>query len=144
MGRGPLRLIASQANLPEQIARQIPPVKWFAAAGHINGGVSAQVRAEANDDQAAENLRGVVNGVISLAQLQGQNDPKLTAVIKSLQLTGTGQDRPALRSRPGRDLRADGAEGQRRSRTDARSFPFGIQRRPAATAGRFALAADPP
>ena len=88
---GRFDLIASQANLPEQIARQIPPVKWFAAAGHINGGVSAQVRAEANDDQAAENLRGVVNGVISLARLQGQNDPKLTAVINSLQLTGTGR-----------------------------------------------------
>lgn len=88
---GRFDLIASQANLPEQIARQLPPVKWFAAAGHINGGVSAQVRAEANDDQAAENLRGVLNGVISLARLQGQNDPKLTSVINSLQLTGTGR-----------------------------------------------------
>jgi hypothetical protein len=88
---GRFDLIQAQAKLPEQIARQIPPVKWFAAAGHINGGVSAHLRAEANDDQAAENLRGVVNGVISLARLQGQNDPKLNPIIQSLQLSGTGK-----------------------------------------------------
>lgn len=88
---GRFDIISAQARLPEQIARQIPPVKWFAAAGHINGGVSAQVRAEANDDQAAENLRGVLNGVISLARLQGQNDPKLASLIQSLQLSGSGK-----------------------------------------------------
>jgi hypothetical protein len=88
---GRFDIISAQAKLPEQIARQIPPVKWFAAAGHINGGVSAQVRAEANDEQAAENLRGVLNGVISLARLQGQNDPKLTSLIQSLQLSGSGK-----------------------------------------------------
>ncbi len=88
---GRFDLIASQAKLPDEIARQIPPVKWFAVAGHINGGVSAQLRAEANDDQAAENLRGVLNGVISLARLQGQNDPKLTSLIQSLQMSGSGK-----------------------------------------------------
>jgi hypothetical protein len=88
---GRFDLIANRAKLPEQIARQIPPVKWFAAAGHINGGVSAQLRAEATDDQAAENLRGVINGVISFARLQGQNDPKLQALIQSLQLSGSGK-----------------------------------------------------
>jgi len=88
---GRFDLIASQAKLPEQIARQIPPVKWFAAAGQINGGISAQLRAEANDDQAAENLRGVINGVISFARLQGQNDPKLSTLIQSLQMSGNGK-----------------------------------------------------
>lgn len=88
---GRFDLLSSQAKLPDQIARQIPPVKWFAVAGHINGGVSAQLRAEANDDQAAENLRGVINGVISLARLQGQNDPKLASLVQSLQLSGSGK-----------------------------------------------------
>jgi len=87
---GRFDLIAGQAKLPDEIATKIPPVKWLAVAGHVNGGVSAQLRAEANDAQAAENLRGVLNGVISLAKLQGQNDPKLTSLINSLQLTGTG------------------------------------------------------
>ncbi len=88
---GRFDLIASQAKLPDEIAQKIPPVKWLAIAGHVNGGISAQLRAEANDDQAAENLRGVLNGVISLARLQGQNDPKLTSLINSLQLTGDGK-----------------------------------------------------
>ena len=88
---GRFDLLQAQAKLPDQIARQIPPIKWFAAAGHVNGGVSAQLRAEATDEQAAENLRGVVNGVISLARLQGQNDPKLTTLISSLQMSGTGK-----------------------------------------------------
>ena len=87
---GRFDLITSQAKLPEEIATKIPPVKWLAVAGHINGGVSAQLRAEANDAEAAENLRGVLNGVISLAKLQGQNDPKLTSLINSLQLAGSG------------------------------------------------------
>lgn len=87
---GRFDLLAGQANLPTEIASRIPPIKWLAVAGHVNGGVSAQLRAEANDDQAAENLRGVLNGVISLAKLQGQNDPKLTSLINSLQLSGSG------------------------------------------------------
>jgi hypothetical protein len=88
---GRFDLITSQAKLPDEIARKIPPVRWLAVAGHVNGGVSVQLRAEANDDQAAENLRGVLNGVISLARLQGQNDPKLSSLIQSLQLTGEGK-----------------------------------------------------
>lgn len=87
---GRFDLLASQTVLPTEIASRIPPIKWLAVAGHINGGVSAHLRAEANDDQAAENLRGVLNGVISLAKLQGQNDPKLTSLINSLQLSGSG------------------------------------------------------
>lgn len=88
---GRFDLIASQAKLPEQIARQIPPVKWFAAAGHINGGVSALLRAEAKDDEAAENLRDVVRGFLALGRLQSQGDPRIAAVASSMQLEGTGK-----------------------------------------------------
>jgi hypothetical protein len=88
---GRFDLISSQAKLPEQIARQIPPVKWFAAAGHINGGVSALLRAEAKDDQAAENLRDVVRGFLALGRLQSQGDPRIAAIASSMQLEGTGR-----------------------------------------------------
>jgi len=88
---GRFDLISAQAKLPEQIARQIPPVKWFAAAGHINGGVSALLRAEANDDQAAENLRDVVRGFLALGRLQSQGDPRIAAIASSMQLEGTGK-----------------------------------------------------
>jgi hypothetical protein len=88
---GRFDILANQANLPEQIARQMPAVKWFAAAGHINGGLSGMLRAEARDDQAAEHLRNVVRGIMSLGQLQAQNDPRTAALINSVQLTGTGK-----------------------------------------------------
>lgn len=88
---GRFDVLASQAELPEQLARQIPPVKWFAAAGHINGGVTGTLRAEARDDQSAQQLRDVVRGFLALAQLQGQNEPKLAAVAQSLQLSGEGK-----------------------------------------------------
>jgi hypothetical protein len=88
---GRLDVLTSHAQLPDQIASQVGAVKWFAAAAHINGGLSGMVRAEARDDQAAENLRDVVRGVLALGRLQAQNNPKLTALADSLQLAGTGK-----------------------------------------------------
>ncbi len=87
---GRFDVLTSQANLPSEISSRIPPVKWFAAAGHINGGVSGTLRAEARDEQSAQQLRDVVRGFLALAQMQGQNDPKLSALAQSLQLSGDG------------------------------------------------------
>jgi hypothetical protein len=88
---GRFDVIASQANLPEQVMSRMPAVKWFAAAGHINGGVSGMLRAEARDDKAAEDLRAVVNGFIALGRLQAQADPNTAALVNSLQLSGSGK-----------------------------------------------------
>jgi hypothetical protein len=88
---GRFDVLASNAKMPEQVATQMRAVKWFAAAGHINGGVTGMLRAEARDDQAAENLRDVVRGVLALGRLQAQSDPRLAAVAQSLELTGTGK-----------------------------------------------------
>jgi hypothetical protein len=79
------------AKLPEQVAKQMPPVKWFAAAGQVNGGVAGSVRAEARDDQSAENLRDVVRGFLALARMQSQADPRTAALVESLQMSGTGK-----------------------------------------------------
>ena len=87
---GRFDVLTSQANLPAEISSRIPPIKWFAAAGHVNGGVSGTLRAEARDEQSAQQLRDVVRGFLALAQMQGQTDPKLTALANSLQLTGEG------------------------------------------------------
>lgn len=88
---GRFDMIASHAKLPDQIARQIPAVKWFAAAGHVNGGVTGTLRAEARDDQAAENLRDIVRGFLALARMQAQADPRTSALVESLQLSGSGK-----------------------------------------------------
>ncbi len=84
-GKGP-RLIFSA--LDASVAKDLEPA--FAAAGHINGGVSGTFRAETRDEQSAENLRDVVRGILALGRLQAQNNPKLEAFSQSLQLTGTG------------------------------------------------------
>jgi hypothetical protein len=83
--------LMSQAKLPEGVASQIPAVKLFSASGHINGGLSAVIRAETRDDQAAQNLRDVVQGFLALAKLQSNTQPELQALVNSLQLSGTGK-----------------------------------------------------
>jgi hypothetical protein len=88
---GRFDLLTSQANLPEQVSSRLPPIKWFAAAGHVNGGLSGSLRAEARDDQGAENLRDVVRGFLALARMQAGNDPRVQGLVDSLQLTGSGK-----------------------------------------------------
>ena len=83
--------LISQAKLPEGVVSKIPAVRWFAANGHINGGVRGSIRAEARDEQAGQNLRDVVQGFLALAKLQAGQKPELQAVIDSLQLAGTGK-----------------------------------------------------
>jgi hypothetical protein len=88
---GRFDVLTAHANLPEQIAKQIPPVKWFAAAGHINGGVSGMVRLEANDDEAAELFRRQVNGALAFGEMVGRSDPRASAVLKTVQMSGSGK-----------------------------------------------------
>ena len=88
---GRFDVIASQAKLPTEIAQRMPPIKWFAAAGHINGGVSGMLRAEATDDHAAELLRRQISGLLALGEMVAGQDPKAAAFAKSLQMGGTGK-----------------------------------------------------
>src|SRR5688572_27052340 len=88
---GRFDVLAAHAKLPDQIAKQIPPVKWFAAAGHINGGISGMVRVEANDDQAAELLRRQVNGALAFGEMMGRSDVRISAALKSIQTSGNGK-----------------------------------------------------
>jgi hypothetical protein len=92
---GRFEAIAQQVNLhknlPPQASSQLNLVKWFAAAGHINGGVSGSLRAEARDDQAGQELRKGIDGLMALARLAGGSDPKAAAVLNSLQLSGSGK-----------------------------------------------------
>jgi hypothetical protein len=66
--------LVNQAKLPEGIMNQIPSVRWFSAS-HINGGLRGAIRAEARDEQAAQNLRDVVQGFLALARMQTGSSP---------------------------------------------------------------------
>ena len=61
---------------------------------HIDGGVTGTLRAEARDDQSAENLRQVVQGLLALGRMQ--NDPKATAMLQLAAALGHRQDRGPL------------------------------------------------
>jgi hypothetical protein len=87
---GRLDALRERHRLPEPVSNQLSAVKWFAATGRINGGVSGTFRAEARDEQAAENLRDVVRGFLALARLQAGSNPKYAGMLHSLQLSGTG------------------------------------------------------
>jgi hypothetical protein len=81
--------IASQAHLPQEIASKLPAVKTFAVMTHIDGGITGTLRAETRDDESATNLRQVVQGLLALGRMS--NDPKATALLNSMQLTGSGK-----------------------------------------------------
>jgi hypothetical protein len=78
------------AELQAQVLSQLPEVKWFAASGHLNGGLSATFRAEGKDEEAGKNMREVVQGVLALARLQIDAKPELKPLLNSVQVEGTG------------------------------------------------------
>ncbi|HUF22915.1 MAG TPA: hypothetical protein VMN81_02215, partial [Vicinamibacterales bacterium] len=78
------------SRLPQEVASRMPPIEWFAASGRVNGGIVASLRAEARDDQAAENLRDVVRGALALVKMQS-GDPKMASLANSIRLEGTGK-----------------------------------------------------
>jgi hypothetical protein len=88
---GRFDVLASQANLPEGMSSRIPPIKWFAVTGHVNGGVAGTFRAEANDEEAARNLRDVINGFMALARLQAGSKPELQGMLQAFTLGGSGR-----------------------------------------------------
>jgi len=70
---------------------QIPAITWFAASGHVNGGLRGTLRAEARDDESANSLRDVVRGFLALAKLGANAKPELQSMMQSLELGGTGK-----------------------------------------------------
>jgi hypothetical protein len=83
--------LGSHARLPEAVSSQIPAITWVSASGHVNGGIRGVVRAEARDDEAANNLRDIVRGFLALAKLQTGAKPELQMMMQSLELSGTGK-----------------------------------------------------
>jgi len=82
--------LRSHAHLPERVASQIPAITWFSVKSHIDGGISGVISADTRDDEAANNLRAVVNGFLALAKMQSGSNPQLQAMMQSLALGGAG------------------------------------------------------
>jgi hypothetical protein len=84
--------LSAHATLPAEVSERIPPITWFSASGHVNGGLQAVVKAEAKDDQAAENLRDIVRGFVALAKMQTSNKPGIQKMLPDVQLSGDGKE----------------------------------------------------
>jgi hypothetical protein len=83
--------LTGAGRLPTDVARQLPPITWFAVTGRLDGGISAVVRAEARDEAAARDLRDVVSGFVALARLQARDRAEFAAVLDSVQLSAAGR-----------------------------------------------------
>ena len=84
--------IASKAGLPTEIAAQMPAITWFSAAGHINGGLSGQFKAQTKDEATAKNLRDLLGGFLAMARMQAANKPGMQQLADSLVLSGDGNN----------------------------------------------------
>jgi hypothetical protein len=82
--------LTAQAKLPPNVASQLPPITWFAVSGHVNGGLLADVRMQTRDEESASQFRDVIQGVIALGKLQANEHPELEALLRSIQLSGSG------------------------------------------------------
>src|SRR6185503_6840108 len=79
-------------NIPAEVKDRLPAISWFSIKGLITDGIEGIISAEARDDQAAQDLRQVVQGFVALGRMQaGPNHPEISAFLNSLQLTGQGK-----------------------------------------------------
>ena len=83
--------LSAHATLPAEVSDRIPPLTWFSASGRVNGGLQAVLKAEAKDDQAAENLRDIVRGFVALAKMQTSGKPNVQKMLPDVQLSGDGK-----------------------------------------------------
>ena len=84
------KVFQAGSDLPTQVMQQLPEVKWFAASGHLNGGLQATVRAEGKDEEAGKNMREVLQGVLALARLQADAKPEFKPLLSTVQVEGSG------------------------------------------------------
>ena len=93
---GRMDALTANASLPEPLAQHLPAVKWFSASSHVGAGVSGLLRAEARDDEAAKNLRDVLQGFLAMAKMHASQKPELAPMVQSLEVSGTGTTGGAL------------------------------------------------
>jgi hypothetical protein len=88
---GRLDALRSTAKLPPALADRLPAITWFSVSGHVDTGLNGVIRAEAADENAANNLRDVVRGIVAMAKLQAAQNPAMQALAESLQTAGEGR-----------------------------------------------------
>ena len=83
--------VSGRMPFPPAIVNQLPPINWLAASGRLDSGLHGLVRAEARDEQSAQNLRDVVQGFLAFAKLQGSREPAYKGMLDSVALSADGK-----------------------------------------------------
>ena len=79
-------------RIPAEVKDRLPALSWLSIKGVVGSGIEGLINAEARDDQAAQDLRQVVQGFVALGRMQaGPNHPEVADFLNSLQLTGQGR-----------------------------------------------------
>ena len=87
---GQLGGLSSLGILPDEVTGQMPAVTAFALGARVNDGVGGSLSIEGRDEEAGQNLRDVMRGVLALAEALTTGRPELETMVDSLQLGGTG------------------------------------------------------
>jgi len=88
---GQVGALTDHTALPDEIAGHLSAINLVAMSVHVNGGVRGTIRAEARDDEAAGQLRDIAKGALAAAHLMAGQNPKMDAMLTSLQITGSGK-----------------------------------------------------
>lgn len=88
---GQFDAVARGAKLPSQMQAQVPQVTWFSAAAQVDGGLNGTLKAEARDEEAAQNLRDMLRGFMAMAKLHAGNRAEMKPMVEALQLGGEGK-----------------------------------------------------
>ncbi|MFN8060581.1 MAG: hypothetical protein U0Q12_15610 [Vicinamibacterales bacterium] len=81
----------SGQELPNGLPVQMPAIEWFAASGELSNGLAGSLRAEAKDEEAARNLREVVQGFVAMGRLQSGQHGDMQALMDTVQMGGSGK-----------------------------------------------------
>jgi hypothetical protein len=82
--------LVNRSQVPKEIVSRLPPLTYLAASGHVNGGISGRLRAEARDETSAQQLHDVIRGFVALAKMQAGSKPEIATILQSVQLQADG------------------------------------------------------
>jgi hypothetical protein len=82
--------LAEHTDLPAALKTHAENLRWLSVGADVGSTVRAVVRVEAQSEQAASDLRSLVDGAVAAARLMGGKDTRLEGVLKSVQTSSSG------------------------------------------------------
>lgn len=89
---GRFETLASDGRMAAPMREQLSALQWFSLSADVDQAIMCRVHAEAKDEQSGEQIRSVVNGMLSAARMLTNQDPRVSAALNSVQASGVGSD----------------------------------------------------